>query len=82
MKFARYLLLALACVLVGSQLLTDRIGFLQWVWWIPRVFILSRRWCGVFIIGFLSKVKKIKISKTWKTFCKKITSICCIHCIS
>ncbi len=39
MKFARYLLLALACVLVGSQLLTDRIGFLQWVWWIPRVFL-------------------------------------------
>lgn len=39
MKLARSLLLALACVLVGSQLLTDRIGFLQWVWWIPRVFI-------------------------------------------
>ena len=39
MKIARYLLIALACILVGSQLLTDRIGFLQWVWWIPRVFL-------------------------------------------
>jgi endonuclease/exonuclease/phosphatase (EEP) superfamily protein YafD len=39
MKVARVLLIALLCVLVGSQLLTDRVGFLQWVWWIPRVFL-------------------------------------------
>jgi len=41
MKVARVLLLALLCVLVGSQLLTDRIGFLQWIWWIPRVFLAA-----------------------------------------
>ena len=41
MKFARFLLIALACVLIGSQVLTDRIGFLQWVWWIPRVFLAA-----------------------------------------
>jgi endonuclease/exonuclease/phosphatase (EEP) superfamily protein YafD len=41
MKVARVLLVALLCVLVGSQLLTDRIGFLQWVWWIPRVFLAA-----------------------------------------
>ena len=37
--------------------------------------------------GFLKKVaalfpRSIKISKIWKSFCKNITSICRIHCIS
>ncbi len=41
MKVARAVLVALLCVLVGSQLLTDRVGALQWIWWIPRVFLAA-----------------------------------------
>lgn len=41
MRVARVLLVAIACVLVGSQLCTDRLWFLQWAWWVPRVFLAA-----------------------------------------
>lgn len=54
MKVARVLLVALLCVLVGSQILTDRIGFLQWIWWIPRVFLAAPLVLGSVVLWIAS----------------------------
>lgn len=37
MRWSRVPFVALLAMMVGSQLLTDRIGWLQWLWWIPRL---------------------------------------------
>lgn len=54
MKAARVLLVALFCVLVGSQILTDRIGSLQWLWWTPRVFLAAPLVLGSVVLWLAS----------------------------
>lgn len=65
MRWIHGLLVVLLAVLVASQLLTDRIGALQWIWWIPRFALAIPLWVGFALLLAWSPRSERPARRVW-----------------